>query len=97
MVRKTKEEKALESMVEKHSNLTHSEGRKVISHVQRAEDDWIVHTLMLEGVDVPFKYKRKRRYKALVGSRVNLTYYPQTELVAGIEFEYMKVVRLRQS
>ena len=42
---------------------------------------------MLEGVDVPFKYKRKQAYKSLVGARVNLTYYPCNETVAGIDGE----------
>jgi hypothetical protein len=50
---------------------------------------------MLEGYDVPFKFKRKKQYKSLKGSRVNLTYYPNTELVVGMEFEVMKVVRIK--
>ena len=33
----------------------------------------------------------------LQGARVNLTYYPQIEQVAGMEFETMKVVRIRKS
>ena len=52
---------------------------------------------MLEGYDVPFKYNRKKQYRTLKGALVNLTYYPQSELVAGMEFEYMKVVRIRRS
>ncbi len=67
------------------------------SHMQREDGDWILHTLMLEGVDVPFKFKRKKHYRSLKGARVNLTYYPGIELVAGIEFEVMKVVRIRAS
>jgi hypothetical protein len=50
---------------------------------------------MLDGYDVPFKYKRRKQYKSLVGARVNLTYYPVTEKVAGLPFETMKVVRVR--
>jgi len=90
-------EKQAKQLLEQHQQLTHSEERKVVSHVQRESDDWVQHTLMLEGVDVPFKFKRKKRYKNLKGARVNLTYYPDTEVVADMEFEYMKVVRLRTS
>ncbi|MCC2605249.1 hypothetical protein [Planctobacterium marinum] len=90
-------EKQTKKLLTQHEALIHSEDRKVISHVQREDGDWILHTLMLESVDVPFKYRRKKRYKNLQGARVNLTYYPDTEEVAGIEFEYMRVVRLRTS
>ena len=90
-------EKQTQKLLEQHEDLTHSEDRKVVSHVQREDDDWILHTIMLDGVDVPFKFRRKKRYKNLKGSRVNLTYYPDKERVAGMEFEYMKVVRLRTS
>lgn len=68
---------------------------KVTSHVQRDKDNWVVNTVMIEGCDVPFKYSRKKRYKNLQGQRVNLTYYPSTDTVAGIEFEFMKVVRIK--
>lgn len=90
-------EKDTKKLLEQHDKLTHSEDRKVRSHVQREDDDWVLHTLMLEGVDVPFKFRRKKRYKNLKGARVNLTYYPDVENVAGMEFEVMKVVRLRTS
>jgi hypothetical protein len=50
---------------------------------------------MIEGCDVPFKYKRKKLYKNIQGQRVNLTYYPATESIAGIEMEVMKVVRIK--
>lgn len=86
-----------EKLVKKHPGLTHSETMKVSSHVQRNMGDWILNTLMIEGYDVPFKYKRTRLYKSLKGARVNLTYYPEVEIVAGIEFEIMKVVRLKRS
>jgi hypothetical protein len=52
---------------------------------------------MLDGYDVPFKYRRKKKYRSLQGARVNLTYYPQIERVAGMDIEVMKVVRIRQS
>jgi hypothetical protein len=34
-------------------------------------------------------------YKNIKGQRVNLTYYPTTESVAGIEMEVMNVVRIK--
>ncbi|MFT5974909.1 MAG: hypothetical protein ACI9V8_000863 [Urechidicola sp.] len=83
-------------LVEKNKNLTHSELMKVISHVQREQDDWILHTLMVEGCDVPFKFKRKGNYKNLKGARVNMTYYSKQETVAGMSFEMMKVVRIKR-
>ena len=86
-----------ELLVDKHRQLTHSENRKVASHVQRQKEDWWLNTLMLEDIDVPFKYKRQKRYKSLQGSRVNLTYYPAAEKVAGFEVEVFRVVRLRRA
>jgi hypothetical protein len=86
-----------EKLLTDHPNLTHSQAVKVTSHVQREEDEWIVNTLMIEGYDVPFRYKRKQAYKSLVGARVNLTYYPETLNVAGMDMETMKVVRVRRS
>lgn len=82
-------------LLNKHQELTHSEGLQVSSHVQRPTDDGLVNTLMLEGYDVPFKYLRQKQYKNLTGQRVNLTYYPTTESVAGFEIEVMKVVRIK--
>ncbi|GGD50008.1 hypothetical protein [Lacimicrobium alkaliphilum] len=84
-------------LLEQHPDLTHSEQMKVVSHVQREDDEWLMNTLMLEGHDVPFRFKRKKRYRSLQGAQVNITYYPETEIVAGMEFEYMKIVRIRQS
>lgn len=81
----------------KHKNLTHSDERKVISHVQREEGEWFINTLMIEGCEVPFRYKRKQRYRNLEGQRVNLTYYHDTLAVAGFEMEVMSVVRIRVS
>lgn len=86
-----------DKLVKKHQNLTHSDHMKVVSHVQRSEGEWFLNTLMLEGCDVPFKYRRKQRYKNLEGQRVNLTYYSVTETVAGLGFEVMKVVRIKIS
>jgi hypothetical protein len=87
--------KAVEKLIRKHQQLVHSENMKVASHVQREVDGWILNTVMIEGCDVPFKYKRKKRYKNIQGQRVNLTYYPTTEPVAGIDMEIMKVVRIK--
>ena len=84
-------------LTEKHSRLIQTDFAKVTSHVQRAQGDWIINTIQLEGYDVPFRYKRKSRYRDITGQRVNLTYYPVTEKVAGLDFEYMKVVRIKVS
>ena len=83
-------------LIEKHSSLTHSELMKVRSHVQRPQGDWILHTVMVEGCNVPFKFKRKGQYQSLKGARVNMTYYPTEETVAGIDLEIMKVVRIKR-
>jgi hypothetical protein len=87
----------VDKLLSDHQSLTHTENMKVVSHVQREEDDWLVNTLMLEGIDVSFQFKRKKAYKNLKGSRVNLTYYPVMREVAGMQFETMKVVRIRVS
>jgi len=84
-------------LLKKHEQLNHLDSVKVTSHVQRESGDWIVNTLMLEGFDVAFKYNKKKRYKNLEGASVNLTYYAQTKQVAGMEYEFMKVVRIRRS
>ncbi|MFT5449262.1 MAG: hypothetical protein ACI9DC_004451 [Gammaproteobacteria bacterium] len=86
-----------EKLLERHAELVHSDQRKVLSHVQRKSGEWFLNTLMIDGVDVPFRYKRKRKYKSLEGAPVNLTYYAETELVAGIEVEIMKVVRIKRA
>ena len=85
----------VDKLTKSHQKLTQSDGLKVASHVQREEGDWFINTLMIEGVEVPFRYKRKERYRKLQGQRVNLTYYPITETVAGMDFEIMKIVRIR--
>ena len=84
-----------ERLIAKHKELVHSEMRKVTSHVQRQAGEWVINTLMIEGCEVPFKYKRKQKYKDIEGQRVNLTYYPDTQTVAGIEMEVMTVVRIK--
>jgi len=84
-------------MLKRHRDLVHSDGLKVTSHVQREKGEWIVNTLVIEGCDAPFKYKRKQRYRSIAGQRVNLTYYPVSESIGGIDFETMRVVRIRVS
>jgi hypothetical protein len=84
-------------LVKKHQELTHSEMVKVVSHVQRDKDEWILNTVMIEDCDVPFKFKRKQQYQNLKGARVNITYYPAVEVVAGMDFEIMNVVRIKKS
>ena len=83
-------------LVGKNNNLTHSELLKVMSHIQREDGEWILHSLMVEGCDVPFKFKRKGNYQSLKGARVNMTYYSEQETVAGMNFEVMKVVRIKK-
>ena len=72
-------------LVKKHQELTHSEAVRVISHVQRDKNEWILNTVMIEDCEVPFKFKRKQQYKNLKGARVNITYYPTVEVVAGLD------------
>ena len=84
-----------DKLLKQHNKLVHTEQIQVVSHIQREQDDWLLNTLMLKGVDVPFKYKRKKMYKSLQGQQVNITYYPDTENVAGFEIEIMKVVRVK--
>jgi len=87
----------IKKLLKKHEQLNHLDDVKVESHVQREKDEWVINTVMLEGYSVPFKYKRTKRYKNLKGGRVNLTFYAQTESVAGMDFEVMNVVRIRRS
>ena len=82
-------------LVKKHQELTHSEAVRVISHVQRDKKEWILNTVMIENCEVPFKFKRKQEYRNLKGARVNITYYPTVEVVAGLDFDVMNVVRIK--
>ncbi len=84
-------------LIKKHEQLIHSENLKVISHVQREKDDWFINTLMFDGINAPFKYKRKQLYKSLVSNRVNITYYISSESVAGFDMEVMNIVRIKIS
>ena len=84
-----------DKLLKKHQELTHTDMAKVVSHVQREKGDWILNTIMIEGCDAPFRYKRKKQYRNLNGQRVNLTYYHSSESIAGMDFEFMKVVRIK--
>jgi len=84
-------------LIKKHPSLTLSIEKKVLSHVQREDGEWIQNTLMIEGSDVPFKYKRKKRYKNLKGALVNLSYYSETKTIGSLDFETMKVVSVKRS
>jgi hypothetical protein len=84
-------------LAEKHPDLILSTDKKVSSHVQREDGDWIMNTLMIEGLEVPFKYKRKKKYKSLKGALVNLSYYPEVKQVGSLEFETMKVVSVKRA
>lgn len=92
-----KKDNSAKNLLKKHPNLTHSEAKKVSSHTQRSDDEWIINTIMLEGYDTPFRFKRKKPYQNLKGAQVNLTFYPSTENVAGMPFEVMNVVRIRKT
>ena len=87
--------KVVNKLLKSHQKLNHSENMKVVSHVQRDTKEWVLNTILIEGYEVPFKYKRKKMYKNIKGQRVNLTYYPTIESVAGIDIEIMKVVRIK--
>jgi hypothetical protein len=82
-------------LLKKHQQLTHSEMLKVTSHVQRSAGEWIINTLLIEGYNVPFRFKRKKAYRNVTGQRVNMAYYPVVESVGGIDMEIMNVVRIK--
>ncbi|VAW84977.1 hypothetical protein MNBD_GAMMA16-349 [hydrothermal vent metagenome] len=86
-----------EKLIKQHDKLTHTDAIKVVSHVQRLSNDWIINTVMIEGCNVPFKFKRQQKYKNLTGRRVNLTYYPDVENIAGFDVDIMNVVRIKVS
>ncbi|MEO0425581.1 MAG: hypothetical protein AAF184_24820 [Pseudomonadota bacterium] len=89
--------KPVAKLLEQHQQLIHSQHKRVLSHTQRQEGEWLINTLMIEDCDTPFRYKRKKRYRDLKGARVDLTYYASTHEVAGISMDVMNVVRIRRS
>lgn len=89
--------KPLKKYLSENEKLVHSTVQKVESHVQRQVGSWIHNTLLLNEHDVPFKYKRQKKYRSLKGARVDLIYYPSTETIAGMDFEVMNVVKINIS
>lgn len=89
--------KSLKKLLEENDQLIHSKMKKVESHVQRQVGTWFHNTVLIEDSEIPFKYKRQKKYKSLKGARVDIIYYPNKETIAGIEFEYMKVIKINLS
>ena len=73
-----------QKLLKKNQNLTHSEMQKVVSHVQRDDDDWVINTVMIEGCDVPFKFKRKEQYKNLNSNQLAKEFEKNTEIEAEL-------------
>lgn len=88
---------SIKQFLAENEQLIHSRMQKVETHVQRQVGTWIYNTVLLEGHEVPFKYKRQKKYKSLKGARVDLIYYPSVELIANMKFEVMKVVKINIS
>ncbi|MEM7082081.1 MAG: hypothetical protein AAF465_05065 [Pseudomonadota bacterium] len=88
---------SMKKWLSEHPELVHSSMKKVVSHVQRSAGEWIINTVLIEDCDVPFRYKRRKRYHNLKGARVDVTYYPTTETVSGIEMDVMNVVQIKRS
>ncbi|MGI2258200.1 hypothetical protein [Shewanella sp. GXUN23E] len=86
-----------QKLLSRHPKLVQSDNKEVVSHIQREVGEQYMNTLMIAECDTPFKYLRTKKYRTLEGQKVNLTYYPDTETVAGFDIEVMKVVRLRRS
>ncbi|MCL1144436.1 hypothetical protein AB4298_17520 [Shewanella sp. 10N.261.52.F9] len=87
----------VDKMLVKHDKLVHSEDVKVCSHTQRIKEDWVIHTVMIDNCDTPFTFRRTKKYKSLSGARVNITYYPDKQGIAGFEMDIFKVVRIKRS
>ena len=89
--------KSIKKFLAENNNLIHATMQKISSHVQRRKGEWVFNTVLIEGHEVPFKYKRQKDYKSLQGASVDMIYYPEKETIAGMEFEYMKVVKINLS
>lgn len=85
----------VEIMLQKHNQLVHCESMQVTSYVQRFNGECMLNTLMMDGYDCPFKYCREYKYRNLKGKRVELSYYPMIEVIAGSEVDLMKVVQIK--
>ena len=55
--------RSIDKLLKKNSELNQLDFVKVLSHVQRETNGWILNTLLLDGYDVPFKYRRKQAYR----------------------------------
>lgn len=86
--------KPLKKQLLENEHLVHSRRQKVASHVQRQAGKWIQNIVLLEGHDVPFKYKRQKQIKSLKVAFINLIYYPEVEQVAGFDFDVMIVIKI---
>jgi len=89
--------KTTKKLLAENDQLIHTAMKKVSSHRQRRDGDWILNTILIEGSEVPFKYKRRKKYKSLEGACVDIIYYPDKEIIARMEFEFMKVVKINLS
>ena len=89
--------KSTKRLLAENEELVHSTNQKVTSHVQREDGDWILNTVLIDNCETPFKYKRRKKYRSLKGAHVDLLYYPSSEFVAGMEFEYMQVIKINLS
>jgi len=83
------------TMSQKGQQLVHCELMQVTSHVQRFNGECMLNTLMMDGYDCPFKYRRKAKYRNLKGKQVDLSYYPTIEVIADFEVKIMKVVQIK--
>jgi hypothetical protein len=89
--------KSIKKFLAENDKLVHSTMQKITSHVQRRKGEWVFNTVLIEDQEVPFKYKRQKTYKSLQGASVDMIYYPETETIAGMDFEFMKVVKINIS
>jgi len=77
--------------------LIHLEGARVVSHRQLKKNDSVLNTLVLEGHDVPFQFRRKTAFRSLLGARVNLSYYPESRTAGDKTFKTMRIVKIRRA
>ncbi len=84
-----------EITLQQDNHLVQCQLMQVNSHVQRFNGECILNTLMVDGYDCPFKYCRQYKYQSLTGKQVDLAYYPTVEVIAGLEVDIMKVVRVK--
>ena len=55
--------KEAKKLIEQHKKLVHTDNIKVISHVQRESDDWVINTLMLENIMLLLNINEKNYIK----------------------------------